>query len=555
MKPRAPAKVSRAFRGVGMPAALLVLAFLPSSLRAQSTAEDDSNPFNEPNPALQWTARDRFDRVRFMDGFATHFILKQEPQKPAVFHFFPPVPPLLESDIPVIAPLDPGPPAPEEVSGFAGEIFYPALATRLAANDLPREMRARILAYHDAKVALRNGLRARILALKDADPLERARQLQALAAHEDPAVAELERSSEKIREDLRERNVFGLPTDADETRVPARKRIHSVADTPLDSAGLARESEAVLDAAFYQEGLSPVQRKLLFESAIELRQQAVPQTGQAQAGTRILSFSPSTAQIRIPLDLGEPMEKRISGYTAAKDALKAELRDMLHRYSDSSEDTVSGAAVALAAAQAGRIDAMLSMAESIREGLALLPNPPGPPVPRSLPPELASRIALYRAHKVQLLKALRSMLAAPTPTGNPAPGSSPPDEPASGSLAWMHDGTTTSDVQQSNLTVSSAEFNRTQTDLIAQVNRERADIREGLAAYVRSTNGPSDRKSINDLLRDFEEARMREEMWEKFRDYQTAVLMPGLSPEQRQLIFDTAIEELGLPLPTGDKVN
>ena len=118
----------------------------------------------------------------------------------------------------------------------------------------------------------------------------------------------------------------------------------------------------------------------------------------------------------------------------------------------------------------------------------------------------------------------------------------------------MHDGTTTSDVQQSNLTVSSAEFNRTQTDLIAQVNRERADIREGLAAYVRSTNGPSDRKSINDLLRDFEEARMREEMWEKFRDYQTAVLMPGLSPEHSASSSLTpAIEELGLPLPTGDR--
>ena len=67
------------------------------------------------------------------------------------------------------------------------------------------------------------------------------------------------------------------------------------------------------------------------------------------------------------------MEKRISGYTAAKDALKAELRDILHRYSDSSEDTVSDAAVTSPCSNLRRRrrpgSPMLDMAESIREGL------------------------------------------------------------------------------------------------------------------------------------------------------------------------------------------
>lgn len=556
MKPRDPGKDRPARRREGLLAALSVLALLSPTLRAQSTAkDDDSSVFSEPSPLLQWNPHDRFDRVRFMDAFATHLILSQDPPRPQAFHFFPPVPPLLDSDIPVIAPLDPGPPAPELMSGFVGEIFYPVLATRLAANDLPREMRARILSYHDAKIALTDEIRARILALKDAGPLERTRQLQALAAREAGPIADLVGSAEKIRQDLRERNVFGLPTDVHEARIPARKKIRSVADTPSDSAGLLLESEAILDAAFYQDGLSPVQRKFLFESAIELRDRAVPKTGEAQAGTRILSFSPATARIRIPADLGEAMEQKIRDYLAAKDELKSELRDMLHRNSDASEVTVAGAVADLAQAQAERIARVQGMAESIREGLALMPNPPGPPVPRSLPPELASRISLYRTHKVQLLKALRAMLAAPTPTGNPDPGTPKPDDKGTGAASWMHDGTTTSDVRAASLTVSAEEFNRTQTDLIAQVNREQADIREGLAAYVRSTNGQSDRKSINDLLRDFEEARMREEIWEKYRDYQTAVLVPGLSPAQRQLIFDTAIGELGLPLPTGDKVN
>jgi hypothetical protein len=44
-------------------------------------------------------------------------------------------------------------------------------------------------------------------------------------------------------------------------------------------------------------------------------------------------------------------------------------------------------------------------------------------------------------------------------------------------------------------------------------------------------------------------------MWDKYRDYQAAVLMPGLSAGQRRLLFDAAVEQLDLPLPSGEKVN
>ncbi|MEN9632526.1 MAG: hypothetical protein RL077_930, partial [Verrucomicrobiota bacterium] len=37
-----------------------------------------------------------------------------------------------------------------------------------------------------------------------------------------------------------------------------------------------------------------------------------------------------------------------------------------------------------------------------------------------------------------------------------------------------------------------------------------------------------------------------------YRDYRIAVFQPGLSPRQRQLLFDAVLEQLNLPLPRGE---
>ena len=39
------------------------------------------------------------------------------------------------------------------------------------------------------------------------------------------------------------------------------------------------------------------------------------------------------------------------------------------------------------------------------------------------------------------------------------------------------------------------------------------------------------------------------EIWRNYRDYQIAVLQPGLSPEQRRLLFDAALEKIALTNP------
>jgi hypothetical protein len=37
-----------------------------------------------------------------------------------------------------------------------------------------------------------------------------------------------------------------------------------------------------------------------------------------------------------------------------------------------------------------------------------------------------------------------------------------------------------------------------------------------------------------------------------YRDYRVALFQPGLSPEQRRLLFDGVMEQLELPLPRGE---
>jgi hypothetical protein len=538
--------------------AILAVCLLGPSAGAQrlTTNVQTATPSNSDTDLPYW-ASDRFDRLRFMSDFTSHFVLAHDPRDVHAFAFFPPAPPPLESEIPVLAPLDPGPPADPELSGFVGEIFYPFLGVRLAYGELSKAERTQILAYRDAKVAQQRELRLRILALKDADPGTRQAQLAALAAQQSPRIAGLEAMAEKIRSDLRQIRVLGVPVEFTDLNEKPDWRARAADDTPSDPAGIRLEADALRGVAFYQEGLSPDQRYLLFESSIDLESRVREQSTGAEPGARLLYFYPETSRIRIPPGLPEALEAKIGEFVSAKSALMAGLREALRSSQELTSGTRTDVMASLAAAQAPRFAQLEAIAEEIRRGLDSLPNAPGPPSATSLPPDLTARIAAYRAHKVDLLRKLRSMLAAPTPTAradNPSQGPAPAD-PVASALAWMHDGSSRTEIQSTELRVTVGEFDRMQSELISALASEESGIREALAEYVRSTNGPTDRKSINDLLRDFENARQQQEIWDRYRDYQAAVLMPGLSAGQRRLLFDAGIEQLGLPLPAGEKIN
>jgi hypothetical protein len=543
--------------------ALLAAAVLASSLLGASAQPQRpvlpqaQAALNSPDPDMPYWANDRFDRLRFTNDFTNHYVLSRDPRDLHAYAFFPPTPPSLESEIPVLAPLDSGPAAAPELSAFVNDVFYPFMGVRLAYGELLKNLRVEIVAYRNAKVQQQVRLRAKILELKNADEPTRRAQLSAFAAEQAPRIAELDAMAEKLRSDLRQIHIVGLPIEYTDLVEKPEWRVRAAAEMPTDYAELRLKSEAVRGLAFYEEGLSPSQRHLLFEESMELEAASRSTPSPTPPNLRTLYFSPAGARIRIPTDLPEALERKIGEYTAEKKALEAEVRATLKNNEDVIIDTRSFALQQLAAAQAPRFAGLDRMAEEIRSGLAGLPNLPGPPAAPTLPPDLMAHISTYRMHKVELLRKLRAMLDSPTPTLSADRAGRGPDtpDPVQSALAWMHDGSSRTEIQSTDLRVSVGEFDRMQSELIGALNKEENVIREELAAYARTTNGPTDRKSINDLLRDFEDARQRQEIWDKYRDYRAAVLMPGLSAGQRRLLFDAGVEQLALPLPAGVKVN
>lgn len=76
---------------------------------------------------------------------------------------------------------------------------------------------------------------------------------------------------------------------------------------------------------------------------------------------------------------------------------------------------------------------------------------------------------------------------------------------------------------------------------------------EGIRRSIDWIGGLDERDSgaVDRLIREFTTGFEQRALWALYRDYHDAVLAPGLSPEQRRLLFDGAIESLSLPLPGG----
>ncbi|HEY4300530.1 MAG TPA: hypothetical protein VGM73_06645 [Candidatus Didemnitutus sp.] len=513
-----------------------------------------------PNSEAQTPSED-FDRVRFTNQSASHYYNNNPTpaQSEPAYVFFPPVTPPLDAEIQLL----PAPPAeksaPPELAAYVGELFYPLLAERLAANDLPKSLHGRLQAYRDAKLALQGELQTKISELSGVDQADRQRQLAAFAAVQTPRIIELEATAEVLRADLRRSSENGLPADAAGLGNLAAATRPPAPAGPTSPPALPRRAQAAQEAAFFQEGLSPAQRRLLREAALDPDPPATEgnSTSASAAEGWTLSFSPEPARIRLMTNLPAQLAEKISEYVSQKSGLKAELREAIARSATTGSHDRIEAMRRLAAAQAPRLASLEAAAEEIRIEFAALPEPPGPPSAPALPPGLTTRISAYRAHKVEVLKTLFALLAVSPRSDGPdrMPEGPSGDDGGSGMSGRPHESAVTTKLSPANLSVSVEEFNRRQSALVADLNRELAGIREALSEFVRSTNPRADRKSIADLLSEFESARQKQETWARYREYQEAVLLPGLSPQQRRLLFDAAVEVLSLPLPAAEKTN
>ena len=421
---------------------------------------------------------------------------------------YPPNPPPLGAPLPIrdASAMKAGIPA--ELTSFLGDPFYAPLSARLVATGaegkLSDALRARVDAYRATKIALQAELRATIDLLRETDAGARLAGLEQFAREQTPRVAALEERAEELRRDLA-----------------------AGSDGLRGGASRGSEATALRAAAFFQEGLSPDQRRLLRDAALEKETSA----GGAQGGSWFL-FSPAGARVPPFSGLTPELAAKVKAYQEGKNALKRELCGAVMR-----SGSVSALAE-LAAQQAPRFVALESVAEEIRRGLVVRNDPTRRPELPPLPAALDARIVAYRREKLDLQKALLVRVEGVTKSVTGA--SHPGDRHASGEGSVAQ--------QQEKVREAIAAYTRENAARYAALDKERDAIRGELArlSNANAKGTPASAASADALLKKFSDSMQQIEFWRNYRDYQIAVLQPGLSPEQRRLLFDAALEKIAL---------
>jgi hypothetical protein len=470
------------------------------------------------------TPRDRF-RLAYDPRLATHgayFIAYHWAHvpylvipKPGLMRYgpilFPPEPPALGAPMSTATPAgDPPPPPPTELASYLSDSFYAALSLHLTSPDPQQQpsagQRALLDLYREDKAALQAELVATIDTLRDADAATRLRTLTDFAAQQTPRIARLEIVAEQLRHDL-------VPPDL-------RLNFESVAtvnDLAAWPAGVLRA------AAFLQDGLSSAQRRLLREAATE---SATKASGVTPGSAGPLFFAPEPARASLPANASATLSAHAAAYASEKSALKNELAAVLVTVDPAAR---SKALSALAEKQAPRFATLETAAESIRRDWAAESDPAQPPDLPQVPPELEARIVAYRREKLDLQKALLARVG--DVQRSAAPNAAP--------------------VQvQEKIRRAIAAFTGENAARYAALDRSKDAIRSDLARLSSATASTAN-SSADVLLRRFSASMQQWETWRNYHYYQIAVLQPGLSPEQRRLLFDHALSRLALPSPEG----
>jgi len=461
--------------------------------------------------------------------------------------FFPPNPPPLDRPVAHLVNAPGRLAAPLELTPYVNELFYPALGTRIHTTSLYHSQRLDLEAYRTAKVVLQNELRAVIDRHRDSEPTVRRQALEEFARTQTPKVAELEKAAEDLRRDLVTGN-FSWTAQRQWHLVDREKRGFS----PLEIAMVMR------GYAYYHNALAAPQRRLLREVVMELLA-AVEADGAppVSAAPTHIFFSPEPARVAFPDTLSPEVATKLAAYQTTKSKLKKELYDRIHAYDGAAFGFIRSSLKSLAEQQAPDFEKLETLAEEIRRGLSEAPREEHKEEEAPLPPILAYRVgtvlrdralaqrdATVKAdaisgrrydNDVRIRAAYRfddnGMRVAVLPARNantPAPANE------AEIMAKVH----------AELAAVADEYGRRLAELVNEQDTIRREAAELL-------NDPK-RERVDAALITTNRIAVRKENEEAYRDYRLAVFEPGLSPEQRRLLFDRAIERLDLPLPRGE---
>ena len=479
-----------------------------------------------------------------------NFPTEREPSAPLatpVPVFFPLNPPPLDRPVSRLAPstgqtLAP----PAELGAYLTEPFYAVLSTRLTRNTLDGKKRQKLDAYRVARDALLHELRTEVDAGRDVDPATRRTTLTRLAQRQTPRLAELEAAAEQLRTELAtgENDWSALR----EWRLGERNRR---ADSPVEIGAVMRAN------AFYQAGLSPTQRLLLREIAIEVTSGA-DDAVTASARQPYLFFSPALTRVILPDDVPADVATKVAAFETQKSTLKKELFDVVFAQDRATFAFTRTAAIkALAERQAPALAQLDVLADEIRDGLVVLPSM-SPKIPRSpLPPLLTQQTMAIVEARTALQKTTREKIDAIT-------ADVPADYPVAFATAIDAQGVKVrlvprpgfgrrrpapDDPLLAKITTRINEVGEEHRLRMEEFNRRIEDLRGDVGRVLGPGATP---QQVGEALDGVIRYNARQENAEGYRDYRAAVFEPGLSPEQRRLLLGGALQKLELPLLGGE---
>lgn len=486
----------------------------------------------------------QFDRKGFDDTGSGPVNMRRPSDRAFPRHpiFFPPDPPPLDRVINPSVPRGNGStPPPSELASYINETFYPALGTRLYRDSLKGGLLHQLDAYRIARANLLDELRAELLRLHNAEPEERLAALARFAVRQKPRLAELEKAAEQLRRDLIVRE-HTWSAQREWRLSHAERRGFS----PLEIAQVMRA------CAFYENGLLPAQRLLLREIAMELAM-AVDDPQKATAAQPYVFFPPEPARVQFPEPMSADAAAKLARFQTRKSQLKKELYDAVHDNDGKPLGFLFGETLsALARKQATRLAELETLAEEVRRALPPMSAAPPPAersaLPRFLAEQVSAMLATYEALQEDASTRVDAIVArtkgmplriayALEPTGLKFVVA-----PTRGSRR-MPELRQRIETVRNEISAVADEYGYKLADLLNQ--------RSAICDEIGELLGLTERRAIEAALQTEIRITAKRATEAAYAEYRIAVFEPGLSPEQRRLLFGAAIEKLGLPLPGG----
>lgn len=275
-------------------------------------------------------------------------------------------------------------------------------------------------------------------------------------------------------------------------------------------------------------------------------------TNRRQFRSRRRILFAETARLLLPAGLPRPLVAQIAAHNRDKSVLKQELRDAVVKQDKASNGRRTDAFVWLAESQRARLTALADLAEDIRLGFAALPVPP-PPAASPLPPDLLARIEAYEKDRAELDDELNDRLRVVILPLPDAPASFTKDEDR-----YRHERVNAA--RAATVKRVTENFQRENHDRYARLVQRFETISADLASVAEARIDPKTGRPLtpqtlqlrhNEAMRQFDRLGREEAI---FKNYRTAMLLPGLSPEQRRLLFGAAVVGLAQALPSGEQM-